>query len=115
MSEKIKQIFNFIKKKFQKQEIFFIFILILTTIAAFTLGKISEQYKISINQKESIILEKSQNLENVKLVASKKGEKYHLPWCSGGLRIVEKNRIYFSNKKKAEKAGYTPAKNCEGL
>lgn len=49
------------------------------------------------------------------LVASKSGTKYHFPWCSGAKTIKEENKIYFSSKEEAEKAGYTPAGNCKGL
>ena len=49
------------------------------------------------------------------LVASKNGSKYHYPWCSGGKRIAEKNKIWFDSVEEAQKAGYTPASNCKGL
>ena len=49
------------------------------------------------------------------LVASKNGSKYHYPWCSGGKRISEKNKIWFDSTEDARKAGYTPAANCKGL
>lgn len=48
-------------------------------------------------------------------VASKSGEKYHLPWCSGAQRIKEENKIWFVTKEEAERAGYTPAANCPGI
>lgn len=48
-------------------------------------------------------------------VASKKGTKYHLPWCSGGKAIAEANKIWFASKEEAERAGYTPAANCKGI
>jgi hypothetical protein len=48
-------------------------------------------------------------------VASKSGTKYHLPWCSGALRIKEENKIFFTSKNEAEKAGYEPAANCKGI
>jgi hypothetical protein len=48
-------------------------------------------------------------------VASKNGGKYHLPWCSGALRIKEENKVWFKTKEEAEKAGYTPASNCKGI
>ena len=48
-------------------------------------------------------------------VASKNGTKYHLPWCPGAKQIKEENKIWFSSKEEAEKAGYTPASNCKGL
>lgn len=48
-------------------------------------------------------------------VASKSGEKYHLPWCSGAKSIKEENKIWFRTKEEAEAAGYTPAANCKGI
>ena len=50
-----------------------------------------------------------------KYVASKKGTAYHYPWCPGAKQIKEENKIYFDTKEEAEKAGYKPAGNCEGL
>ena len=50
-----------------------------------------------------------------KYVASRKGTSYHYPWCPGAKQIKEENKIYFNTKEEAEKAGYKPAGNCEGL
>jgi len=50
-----------------------------------------------------------------KVVASRKGSKYHFPWCSGGKTIREENIIWFDSIKQAQNAGYTPAGNCKGL
>lgn len=50
-----------------------------------------------------------------KYVVSKSGKAYHLPWCPGALKIKEENKIWFQTKEEAEKAGYKPAGNCEGL
>lgn len=50
-----------------------------------------------------------------KFVASKSGKYYHLPWCPGGLRIKESNKIWFKTKEAAEERGYKPAGNCPGL
>lgn len=48
-------------------------------------------------------------------VASKSGEKYHLPTCSGAKAMKESNKIWFTTKEEAEAAGYTPAANCKGI
>lgn len=48
-------------------------------------------------------------------VASKNGEVYHLPYCSGAKRITEANKITFKSKAEAEAAGYRPAANCKGI
>ncbi len=50
-----------------------------------------------------------------KYVASRKGTSYHFPWCPGAKQIKEENKIYFDTKEAAQKAGYRPAANCEGL
>ncbi len=48
-------------------------------------------------------------------VGSKKGTKYHLPWCPGAKTMNEANKIWFESKEAAEAAGYTPAGNCKGI
>lgn len=50
-----------------------------------------------------------------KVIASKKGSKYHLPWCSGVKSIKEENKIWFDSPGLARRAGYTPAANCPGI
>lgn len=50
-----------------------------------------------------------------KYVASRKGTSYHFPWCPGAKQIKEENKIYFDTKEAAQKAGYRPAANCDGL
>jgi hypothetical protein len=50
-----------------------------------------------------------------KYVASKNGTKYYLPSCSGAKSISEANKIWFSTKEEAEKAGYTPSATCKGI
>ena len=57
----------------------------------------------------------SANVAKGKVVASKRGSKYHYPWCSGAKRMSEKNKIWFATIEAARQAGYTPAKNCKGL
>lgn len=49
------------------------------------------------------------------VTASRTGLRYYAPWCGGSRRISAKNRVWFSSRKTAEAAGYTPAKNCSGL
>jgi hypothetical protein len=50
-----------------------------------------------------------------KYAASKKGTKYYLPTCSGAKSISEANKIWFSTKEEAERAGYAPAATCKGI
>jgi hypothetical protein len=49
------------------------------------------------------------------IVASKKGTKYHFPWCPGATAMNESNKIWFASEAEARAAGYTPASNCKGL
>ncbi|PIR69837.1 MAG: hypothetical protein COU47_00145 [Candidatus Niyogibacteria bacterium CG10_big_fil_rev_8_21_14_0_10_46_36] len=56
-----------------------------------------------------------ESVENGMYVGSKNGSVYHLPGCSGALRIAEENKILFSSKEEAESLGYRAAKNCEGI
>ncbi|HCC05193.1 TPA: hypothetical protein DEP58_02705 [Patescibacteria group bacterium] len=53
--------------------------------------------------------------ETSQYVGSKNGTVYHLPWCAGAQRILEENKVWFSTKEEAERAGYRPATNCKGI
>jgi hypothetical protein len=53
--------------------------------------------------------------EGGKVIASKTGTKYHLPWCSGAKTIKEENKIWFDSYQDARDAGYLPASNCKGI
>jgi hypothetical protein len=48
-------------------------------------------------------------------VGSRKGTKYHLPWCAGAKTISEENKVWFQSKEEAVSRGYTPAQNCKGI
>jgi hypothetical protein len=52
-------------------------------------------------------------LPDGEIVASKNGTKYYYQGCSGLNRIKQENRVYFSDFRVAEEAGYELAKNCE--
>lgn len=54
-------------------------------------------------------------LSSTYYVASKNGQVYHLPHCSGAKNISEANKITFTSKEEAEAAGYRPAANCKGI
>ena len=114
----VKNVFNIIKKfiNFLKSNYgFFVLILLFSLPVSFFLGKISVIYDFEKNKKqEAVILQKKES-EQIDFVASKKGSVYHLPWCPGAIKLLEKNKIFFKTKKGAEKEGYSPAKNCEGL
>lgn len=53
--------------------------------------------------------------ENERVVASKNGSVYHLPWCAGGQKIKEENKVWYNSPEAARAAGLRPAGNCKGL
>jgi len=122
-----------------KSDLYVATLIFLVGLASFGLGRLSilwpEKKPITIEkfQAESLntnrfhatgsasLNSKLQNLSSTPnstrghYVASKNGRTYHLPWCPGALKIREENKIWFDTKEEAEKAGYKPAGNCEGL
>jgi hypothetical protein len=113
MGKKSEKALSFLKR----DAIFFIVILIFTSTASFILGRLSSVEKLEFkSETEKVILKREEGQDDIlKVVASKRGRVYHLPWCSGAVKIKEENKIFFDSKKAAENAGYQPAKNCEGL
>ena len=48
-------------------------------------------------------------------VASRTGSVYYFPWCGGAQQIPAGDQLWFASENAAQKAGYSPAKNCKGL
>lgn len=111
-------------------DLYIVAIIILVGFAGFGLGRLSliedsrEPVRIEfpeylsasvLNAGESAGAAVAAPAGNSLLVASKNSSKYHFPWCSGGKRISEKNKIWFNSTDEAKKAGYSPAANCKGL
>ena len=98
-------------------------VIILVGLISFGLGRLS----VLLRKKEPIRIETAPAAVSEvgaptfgaptsdKYVASQQGAKYHFPWCPGAQSIKEENKIWFSSKEEAEKAGYKPAANCKGL
>ncbi len=123
------------KIKPYKNDIFIVLVIILVALISFGLGRLSkirenkmpvtiENLSANMINSQENIPQDNQNIKNNQvqinssqgmLIGSKNGTKYHFPWCSGAQRIKEENKIWFSNKEEAEKAGYTQAANCKGL
>lgn len=103
-------------------------IIILVALISFGLGRLSKIREIktpitveNVTIRPTGILDGEADKAAVKnnrekvFVASKKGTKYHYPWCSGAQRIKETNKIWFSTVEEAREDGYSPAANCKGL
>ncbi|OHA98565.1 MAG: hypothetical protein A3E02_00130 [Candidatus Zambryskibacteria bacterium RIFCSPHIGHO2_12_FULL_38_34] len=113
---------NFIESKY-----FVLVVIILLSIIAYSLGRIS-----GLENKRPEVKIISENLGEVKgvssaeqapsttnssevVVGSKNSNKYHYPWCAGAKQISPQNLITFNSIGGARAAGYTPASNCKGL
>lgn len=98
----------------------FVYGLIIITVGltSFGLGRLSAQQEqvpaVKVLYDNTLNTQPTLNL-NGTVVASKKGSKYHYPWCSGAQTMNEKNKIWFDSTADAQAAGYTPAGNCKGL
>jgi hypothetical protein len=119
--------------KGKEKEFFTAALIVLVAIGAFGLGRLSAlenkggEVKIlsasvsnsSDNRfggEEGIEVIETPTLEaGGKVVASKTGTKYHLPWCQGAKAIKIDNIIWFNSAQEAREAGYMPASNCKGI
>ena len=122
----IQNLWNKIKAWFlpREGEIILAAVIILTALASFGLGRLSalgkNKFPVRIetkNQSAAALSSQNPKTESAQnlFVASRNGQVYHFPWCAGAQRIKEENKIYFSSKEEAQKAGLRPAANCEGL
>ncbi len=120
MSASIKEIVKKIKHFYTNlpDKLFMIIVLILVGFSSFGLGRLSllDQNKqhVSLTYNTDIGMMPNQDIEGA-VVVSKRGTKYHYPWCSGARRISASNKRWFSSIESAKRAGYTPANNCKGL
>ncbi len=90
-------------------------LVVLIAIACFGLGRLStlsEHPAISIGQAASA----AQALAIGGMYeASKTGNTYYFPWCTQAESIQPLDQVWFKTEAAAQKAGYSPAKNCKGL
>lgn len=124
----INDFFSEIKRKMgnRTDEIMLVVIILLIAVTAFGLGRLSTSKQ---NASTSVTRAATGTLSQIEsngdkllkkslsgaVMASKNGEAYHLPWCSGAKRISPENIIWFSSPEDAKESGYRPAKNCKGI
>lgn len=110
--------------KFLKQyqaDIILTLAIVLISIMAFNLGKISatkqQHTPLTITEpvNPGISDENGQARAETEVVASKasKSKLYHFPWCASGSKISDKNKVTFATEAAAISAGYTLAGNCK--
>jgi hypothetical protein len=96
----------------------FAIVVILVGFASFGLGRLSvleetrEHVKLTYNADLNTI--PVSNISGA-VVASRKGKKYHYPWCSGATHMAERNKVWYKSIEEAKRAGKLPAGNCKGL
>ena len=120
MRASIKEIVEKIKLFYTSMplEPLFAVVVVLVGFASFGLGRLSvleetrEQVKLTYNP--DITLMPASTISGA-VVASRKGKKYHYPWCSGALRMAERNKVWYKSIEDAKRAGKLPAGNCKGL
>ncbi len=125
------------KGHLQNTEVQLAILIIVVSLASFTLGRLSmvenTPQSQGITQVSNVnmaapaplvvvekVEEKTETLQPTQneaknYVGSKNGTKYHLPWCGSAKQIKEENKVWFSSKEEAEAQGYTPASNCKGI
>lgn len=124
--EKIKQFLESEKGK----DILIVIIVILVGLGSFELGRLSKDNSSSglkieyPNQEANVIsaVDSSQiinktypivsNSTGKNFFASNRGSKYYSIGCSGGKTIKQENRVYFTTKEEAERAGYALSSSC---
>lgn len=84
-------------------------------VGSFALGRLSVLTELKSNvQLTSVpMVEEKPMVLGGLVVASRTGKRYYFPWCAN--TIAEKNKVWFKDETEAQKAGYSPAQNCEGL
>ena len=95
-----------------------VLIIFLVASGSFFLGRISalEATKAPVGVRVAPGVSEPQGMHiGGLIVASRTGEVYHYPWCSGAGQMKRENQVWFADEAAARKAGYTPSKNCPGL
>lgn len=99
-----------------------VMIVILVGLLSFALGRLSVFY----DQKDEfrIIYPEGQSVSAVEgavgialgggYVGSRTGSTYLFPWCAAARSIKSGNKLFFTTRAEAERAGYSPG-NCSGL
>ena len=93
-------------------------IIILSAVGSFGLGRLSalEASKPLIGlQEASLAPSVAPITQGGMVVASRTGESYYFPWCSGASKILPINQRVFVSADAAKKAGLRPSKTCKGL
>ncbi len=115
----------------QGKDIMVVLIIILVGLGSFELGRMSKESPQSGIRVQAPTTGKAQaastglvansnkkvlaatNPEGKTFFASNRGTKYYPVDCSAGQTIKQENRIYFTTKEEAERAGYELSSSCQ--
>lgn len=102
---------------FLSSDFLIVLLVVLVGFASFGLGRLSalEEQRPAVTVTKAAVNNEQPMRIGGQLVASRKGSKYHFPWCPGARAMNENNKIWFDSIEDAQRAGYTPAGNCKGL
>ena len=93
-------------------------IVVLVGLSSFALGRLSALQEgravVSVHEASQLASPRGVYMGGL-VVASRSGSSYYFPWCGGGEKINEGNKVWFKTEQEAKAAGYAPAKNCKGL
>jgi hypothetical protein len=107
-----------------RNDLFIAGIIFFTGLSGFGLGRLSIDLKPNLplsvvqptdEQTSETNVSDIVSATDTRVVASRNGTTYYHPWCSGIKRIKEENKIWFTTKETAQKAGLKPAGGCQGL
>lgn len=101
------------------RDIALVVVLILVGLSSFALGRLSASEQAQPAVPVALHTAPTYNEPPMRIggmvVASRSGDRYHYPWCSGARSMREENKRWFNSIEDARAAGYTPAGNCRGL
>ena len=113
MSASIQDIIGKLKGVLLDDVYFYTVLIVVVGILSFGLGRLSVEEGSAVMKPQAVLVAQPaaslasdaktidtqpQTAENSKLVASKKGTKYHLLTCPGAKQMSEENKIYFNFK-----------------
>jgi len=130
-------VFNGVKQFLESdkgKDVLIVVIVILVGLSSFELGRLSKgsgssgikiEYDREVNLQQASAISAtnySNILQNDKtsvspsgknFFASSRGSKYYPVGCAGGKSIKQENRVYFTTKEDAERAGYELSSSCK--
>jgi endonuclease YncB( thermonuclease family) len=75
-------------------------------------GDASSQPRATVRPDETLYPPANSAKESIAIIGNRRSRIYHLPNCPNYQDVSERNRVLFSSKEEAERAGYRMAKNC---